>query len=271
MPELPEVETTLRGITPHILGKKLLSVSVTQPRLRWPVPVEKIQALKGSVVTDLKRRGKYILMCFGDQQLLLWHLGMSGSLRICGEDNMPKKHDHVSLAFSDNINLLFHDPRRFGCLLWADEEMHPLISHLGPEPLSDEFNGCYLKKQSENRHVAVKNFIMNSKVVVGVGNIYASEALFLSGIHPRRKVNLISLKRYDRLSEAVKVVLAEAIQMGGSTLNDFLDPQGVPGYFTQKLNVYGREGKRCKQCKTGIIRRVLLAQRSSFYCAVCQH
>jgi len=232
VPELPEVETTLRGIEPHVKDQSLLQVRVRQPQLRWPIPIAAIEQLKGHSVTSLKRRGKYILMYFDNNAYLLWHLGMSGSLRITTAGESLRKHDHVELVFGSSNSLRFHDPRRFGCLLIEQSaRQHALLEHLGPEPLQDAFHGRYLKQAAEGRKIPIKNFIMNSQVVVGVGNIYASEALFMAGIHPLRKAHAVSLQRYQILAECIKQVLSAAIQQGGTTLNDFVNPKGQPGYF----------------------------------------
>ncbi|WP_395377801.1 bifunctional DNA-formamidopyrimidine glycosylase/DNA-(apurinic or apyrimidinic site) lyase [Marinicella sp. W31] len=271
MPELPEVETTLRGIEPHVKGLTLKQVHVRQPQLRWPIPVSEIEQLLGRPVQRLKRRGKYILMYFDNGIYLLWHLGMSGSLRITHPDQALRKHDHVELIFDATTSLRFHDPRRFGCLLLAQaDEQHTLLEHLGPEPLQEGFDGKYLKKKAQGRKVAVKNFIMNSQIVVGLGNIYASEALFMAGIHPLRKAHAVSQQRYQVLAEKIKQVLSAAIRQGGTTLNDFVDPKGQPGYFEQQLLTYGRAGQPCKNCDAGVIKQVTIGQRSSFYCPECQ-
>ena len=271
MPELPEVETTLRGIEPHVVGLALQQVCVRQAQLRWPIPVSDIKQLQGHNVQRLRRRGKYILMYFDNDTYLLWHLGMSGSLRITHPDQPLRKHDHVDLVFNANTSLRFHDPRRFGCLLLAQaHDEHHLLQRLGPEPLLDAFDGDYLKKQAQGRKIAVKNFIMNSQVVVGVGNIYASEALFMAGIHPLRKAHAVSLQRYQLLAEKIKQVLSAAIRQGGTTLNDFVNPKGQPGYFEQQLLAYGRSEQPCKRCEAGFIRQITIGQRSSFYCSECQ-
>ena len=270
MPELPEVETTLRGIEPHVQGLELQHIHIHQPQLRWPVPVAEIEQLQGHCVTQLRRRGKYILMYF-DSSYLLWHLGMSGSMRITSPTEGLRKHDHVELVFGRNVSLRFHDPRRFGCLLCASaDEEHALLQQLGPEPLQDAFNGDYLKNKATGRKTSVKNFIMNSATVVGVGNIYASEALFMAGIHPKRQAHAISLQRYRLLSDCIKKVLSSAIRQGGTTLNDFVNPKGEPGYFEQQLWVYGRAGEACKRCGEARIKSTIIGQRNSFFCPQCQ-
>ena len=269
MPELPEVETTLRGIAPVLQGNVICDVRVRNPSLRWPIPTE-IQNACGHRVMGLSRRAKYLLIDCGNGGLLC-HLGMSGSLRVCREDEPPKKHDHFDLVLDSGNCIRYHDPRRFGALLWWDPpaEEHKLLRDLGPEPLTDEFDGKYLWQRSRGLRLPVKNFIMNQKVVVGVGNIYASEALFMSGIHPTRAAGRVGSGRYEDLAATIKDVLSRAITQGGTTLRDFLNSSGEPGYFAQDLLVYEREGKACFQCQTAI-RRKVIGQRSSYYCSACQ-
>ena len=269
MPELPEVETTRRGIAPHIQGKRITAVIVRQPRLRWPVAGDLAKTLVGQRVTAVDRRAKYLLV-HTPRGSLIMHLGMSGSLRVLPADSPVAKHDHLDLVFDDQC-LRLHDPRRFGAVLWCKDaiEQHPLLRHLGPEPLSHDFDGDWLYRLSRKRRVAVKNLIMDAGVVVGVGNIYANEALFLSGIHPQRPCNRISAARYNRLAANIKAVLQAAIRQGGSTLRDFLRVDGKPGYFAQRLQVYGRAGQPCSVCGQPIRQR-RIGQRSSFYCSHCQ-
>lgn len=271
MPELPEVETTLRGIEPTLKDQRITEIVVRNAALRWPVP-ESVQQACGQRVTAGRRRAKYLLLDL-DSNIggLLIHLGMSGSLRVCNADDPPRKHDHIDIVLESGRCIRFNDPRRFGAFLWWDApaEQHELLSRLGPEPLSEGFNGRHLYQLSRGRRGAVKNFIMDGHVVVGVGNIYASEALFMAGIHPSRAAGRISLTRYDALASAIKDVLARAIRRGGTTLRDFLDPGSNPGYFAQELLAYDREGKGCMQCG-GTIRRKVIGQRSSFYCPKCQ-
>ena len=272
MPELPEVETTLRGISPHITGSPITTVSVRQKKLRWPVSKE-IEKLGGTTITNARRRGKYLLLEVPESNgTLIFHLGMSGSLRICTTEQPLRKHDHIEMLFANGKAMRYHDPRRFGCALWCDSqpELHPLLANLGPEPLSDEFNGEHLFQLSRKRKVCVKTFIMNSHTVVGVGNIYASESLFMSGLRPGRSASRISMERYSLLAENIRKVLANAIEMGGTTLRDFVNSDGEPGYFSQQLLVYGRAGESCRDCGTVIKNRVI-GQRSSFYCPHCQH
>ena len=269
MPELPEVETTRRGISPHLIDQTVEKVVIRQRQLRWPIP-HAISALEGASVHAVERRAKYLLLHSGPGTAIL-HLGMSGSLRIVSAGEAPRKHDHVDLQLSSGDILRFHDPRRFGALLWTtrDAYQHKLLASLGPEPLGDEFDGTRLHTLSRKRSVAVKNFIMNSEVVVGVGNIYASEALFLSGIRPTTQAGKISRARYNSLAETIQQVLATAIDMGGTTLRDFVNPEGNPGYFKQSLYVYGRAGQPCQRCDTPIKNKVI-GQRASFYCPQCQ-
>jgi formamidopyrimidine-DNA glycosylase len=269
MPELPEVETTRRGILPHIQGKRITGVVVRQRQLRWPVPADLASSLTDATIERVERRAKYLLLDTGRGTLIL-HLGMSGSLRILPPGTPAGIHDHLDLLFADCL-LRLRDPRRFGAVLWTRQpvERHPLLHHLGPEPLSDAFDGDHLYRQSRNRRTAVKNLIMDGRVVVGVGNIYANEALFLSGIHPNRPCGRIALARYQRLADTIKQVLQAAIAQGGTTLRDFQQEDGNPGYFAQQLQVYGREGKACTHCGA-TIRQRRIGQRSSFYCSNCQ-
>jgi formamidopyrimidine-DNA glycosylase len=271
MPELPEVETTLRGLEPHLKGQSVVKLVVRNRRLRWPIPSGLEAKLRGQTLLGMRRRAKYLLLEFPHGHLLS-HLGMSGSLRLLTGDLTPQKHDHFDLAFANGMCLRYHDPRRFGLLLWTKREpaMHRLIRHLGPEPLSDKFTGEYLYRLAQKRKAAVKNFIMDGRIVVGVGNIYASEALHRAGIHPTRPAGRISLARYQNLASIIKIVLAEAIAAGGTTLKDFLNSAGLPGYFAQKLLVYGREGLPCGTCLS-LIRNLTVGQRASFYCPKCQN
>jgi len=269
MPELPEVETTLRGIEPHLLNQRVARVTVRDPRLRWPVPVEVCRA-EGQSFTGLQRRGKYLLLQLQHGGLIV-HLGMSGSLRIVQHATPPEKHDHIDVELENGVLLRFNDPRRFGAFLWVDGDMqsHELLRNLGPEPLSDAFTADYLYQGSRKRSVAIKNFIMNGHVVVGVGNIYASEALFMAGIHPQRAAGRVSRQRYEGLVAAIRDVLSRAIRRGGTTLRDFVNSDGAPGYFAQELLVYDRAGSDCLQCGSAI-RQKVIGQRSSYYCPACQ-
>ena len=271
MPELPEVETTRRGIAPHLEGRIIRSAVVRERRLRWPVDEALEAQIAGARVSRVGRRAKYLLL-ETDRGTGLLHLGMSGSLRLVDAHLPPQRHDHVDLLLDGARCLRFNDPRRFGSLHWVtgDVDAHWLLAQLGPEPLSMAFNGEHLYRSSRKLRVAVKPFIMNARVVVGVGNIYASEALFKAGIHPQRPAGRISAERMQRLAEAIKEVLMAAIAQGGTTLRDFTDSDGRPGYFRQHLTVYGRAGEPCPGCGAPIRQRVL-GQRSTFYCHHCQH
>ena len=269
MPELPEVETSRRGIAPWVLNQQVSGVVVRDRRLRWPVPGDIDSELPGQVIQSLRRRAKYLLFETNAGTAML-HLGMSGSLRIIDALEPAGKHDHVDIQFDSGKALRFRDPRRFGSLLWTREpNEHDLLRSLGPEPLSDGFDGDYLRRKARGRRVSIKQFIMNGSVVVGVGNIYASEALFLAGIHPQRRCDRISIQRMTQLADAIKSVLQSAIEAGGTTLRDFHGGHGEPGYFRQKLGVYGREGEPCPRCKRPLS-VVVLGQRSTFYCKDCQ-
>lgn len=269
MPELPEVETSRRGIAPWVLNREVRGVVVRDRRLRWPVPGEIDRVLPGQVIRSLSRRAKYLLFETSAGTAML-HLGMSGSLRIIDAKEPAGKHDHVDILFDSGKALRFRDPRRFGSLLWTREpHRHNLLRYLGPEPLSDNFYGDYLFRKARGRRVSVKQFIMNSSVVVGVGNIYANEALFLGGIHPKRSAGRIAPARMDKLATAIKTVLQSAIDAGGTTLRDFHGGDGEPGYFQLQLDVYGRDGEPCHRCARPISVRVL-GQRSTFYCKDCQ-
>lgn len=269
MPELPEVETTRRGIAPHLLGRRIKNLDIRQRRLRWPIPLSLIRALPGQTIHAIERRAKYLLIHTEPGSALL-HLGMSGSLRVLDPRTPAGKHDHYDWQLDSDQILRFTDPRRFGCLLWQPAgTTHKLLDALGPEPLSDAFDGNHLWQRSRGRSSAVKTFIMDQAIVVGVGNIYAAEALFAAGIHPMRKAGSVSRQRYALLAAEIKRILAYAITRGGTTLRDFISPDGAPGYFEQELFVYGREGEPCKFCARPI-RSITLGQRSTFYCAHCQ-
>ncbi|MEX2352685.1 MAG: bifunctional DNA-formamidopyrimidine glycosylase/DNA-(apurinic or apyrimidinic site) lyase [Gammaproteobacteria bacterium] len=270
MPELPEVETTCRGIAPYITGQTIHKITIRNGQLRWPVPDKLDDILHGHTVVTVSRRGKYILPVFGHGTLIM-HLGMSGSLRIVMQDTMPEKHDHVDIEFENGTILRFRDPRRFGCILWTTDapDQHKLLATLGPEPLLKTFNGKYLFEKSRGRVQAVKTFIMDSHIVVGVGNIYANEALFLSGIRPATPAGKISGPRYKKLAMYIKKTLKMAIKQGGTTLRDFAGGDGKPGYFQQSLNVYGRSGQPCRKCKRPI-RHQVIGQRATYYCGHCQ-
>lgn len=270
MPELPEVETTRRGIEPHLLGAAIHRLLVREPRLRWPIPADLPGKLKARRIQSVARRGKYLLLAT-DAGTLILHLGMSGSLRLADPEHPPRKHDHFDLVLESGLCLRFHDPRRFGCLLWteADPEGHPLLAGLGPEPLGADFSGELLHEKSRGRSAPVKAFIMDSHVVVGVGNIYANESLFRAGIAPGRVAGRISLARYGRLAEAIRTVLLASIAQGGTTLRDFVNEAGNPGYFHQLLDVYERGGEPCRRCGAPI-RTGRLGQRATYWCGRCQ-
>ena len=269
MPELPEVETTRRGIAPHTEGRRVSAILVRESRLRWAVP-NTVQSAVGHRIKAVRRRAKYLILDTSAGSIVI-HLGMSGSLTVQSKNKVVEKHDHLDIVFDDGNCLRLNDPRRFGACLWqgADEPQLKLFDSLGPEPLSDEFDGLRLFKQSRGRTLAVKNFIMTNAVVVGVGNIYANEALFMSGIDPRRAAGNISRARYARLAENIKNVLAKAIEQGGTTLRDFLGADGKPGYFRIQLKVYGKAGEDCPNCG-GAIRSMNVGQRNSFFCPKCQ-
>ncbi len=270
MPELPEVETVRRGIAPHVTGQTVERMVIRQRQLRWPVSRALPKAVAGRTIRRVGRRAKYLLIDAGAGHII-WHLGMSGSLRVLQDPPPPGPHDHVDMRLKSGATLRFRDPRRFGSMHWTrrDPLRHSLLAGLGPEPLGEGFDGAWLHARSQGRSVAVKNFLMDSKVVAGVGNIYASEALFRAGISPLRAAGRISAVRYERVAAAIKAVLSQAIEAGGTTLRDFMEVDGEPGYFAQELQVYGREGEACPQCGRPIRCRVV-GQRSSFYCAGCQ-
>ncbi len=276
MPELPEVETTRRGLSPHLTGVRLQHMMVHNGRLRWPIPPDLPATVAGQQVQRIDRRGKYLLVVLETGTLLI-HLGMSGSLRVVDQGAPRKTHDHVVWTWDTPPGetpreLRFHDPRRFGCCLWLTEnpDQHPLLCHLGPEPLTDAFGDDHLYRLSRGKRVPVKAFIMDSRVVVGVGNIYANEALFRVGIHPLRLAGRISAARYAQLQTAIRDILQQAITQGGTTLRDFVNGSGEPGYFQQTLSVYGRAGAPCVTCGRPLT-EVRLSARSTVYCGHCQH
>lgn len=270
MPELPEVETTRRGIAPALVGRTIVALVVRDRRLRWPVPAGLEQRLGGQPVSQLTRRAKYLLLETPAGSAII-HLGMSGSMRIVPENEAPEKHDHFDIVTSDAEVVRFNDPRRFGSLLWAGKQPleHPLLSELGPEPLGPDFTGDYLWQSSQGRKVTIKQHIMNSKVVAGVGNIYASEALFRAGIHPMRAARRIALPRMLLLVEEIRSVLSDAIKQGGTTLRDYRGGDGKPGYFKQQLLVYDRGDKPCIKCSKPV-KRIVQGQRATYYCSNCQ-
>jgi formamidopyrimidine-DNA glycosylase len=269
MPELPEVETTRRGLAPHLERRRVASVLLRRPDLRWPIPPEISEQLPGQRIAAVRRRAKYLLLDTPAGSALL-HLGMSGSLRVLPAKTPPVAHDHVDIALDSGRVLRFNDPRRFGCLLWQPPgETHPLLRGLGPEPLSDDFAGGYLFARSRGRHAPVKAFLMDQRIVVGVGNIYAAEALFAAGISPLRAAGRVSRERYGQLADAVRRILAQAIERGGTTLRDFLGPDGAPGYFEQELSVYGRGGEPCLRCGRPL-KQAWPGQRATVWCGHCQ-
>jgi len=269
MPELPEVETTRLGLAPHLAGRRVQRVTLRRPDLRWPIPPEISETLPGQRIDAVRRRAKYLLFETKAGSALV-HLGMSGCLRVLPASTPVGTHDHVDLGIGQRRVLRFTDPRRFGCLLWQPPgEIHPLLRTLGPEPLSDDFDGDWLFTLSRKRRAPVKAFLMDQRIVVGVGNIYANEALFAAGISPLRAAGKISLERYRGLAEAVKRILQHAIERGGTTLRDFLSPDSQPGYFEQELMVYGRGGQPCPQCGRAL-QQALIAQRNTVWCGYCQ-
>jgi len=270
MPELPEVETTRRGIAPHITGEQVQQVVVRNPHLRWPVSRRLAQELVGQRIDSVSRRAKYLLLQT-DAGTAILHLGMSGSLRVLDAGTPPGRHDHVDIVFTNGRALRLTDPRRFGSLHWTRRPagQHKLLASLGPEPLGESFSGDYLYQRSRGRKQAIKQFIMNSQVVVGIGNIYASEALYMAGIYPRRAAGRVSRKKYALLAEVIREVLSDAITAGGTTLRDYVNGNGQPGYFKLHLNVYGHGGEPCISCREPI-REIRQGQRSTFYCPVCQ-
>ena len=269
MPELPEVETTRCGIAPHLVGRRVAAVTLRRPDLRWPIPAQIVDELPGQRIDAVRRRAKYLLLDAQSGSAIL-HLGMSGSLRVLPQATPARSHDHVDIHLDDGALLRLTDPRRFGALLWQPAgEIHELLAHLGPEPLSDAFDAAYLARMAAGRSAPVKHFLMDQRIVVGVGNIYAAEALFRAGIHPARSAGRISRVRWQRLADAVKAILAHAIARGGTTLRDFLNPDGEPGYFEQELFVYGRAGQPCKACGTPL-RAADWGQRATVYCPRCQ-
>ena len=270
MPELPEVETTRRGLAPHLVGRRIDAVTVRNPRLRWPIPHDFAQALLGQHIRALRRRAKYLIMDL-DQGAVIVHLGMSGALSIVAASAPAGKHDHVDLVVQGERMLRFTDPRRFGSFHFVsgDPERHELLSGLGPEPLSPEFTGERLRALTRGRRAGIKETLMNAHVVAGIGNIYANEALFRAGIHPRTPAGVISLRRHCNLTAAVRETLADAIRAGGSSLRDWHHADGSLGYFQQRYFVYGRSGEPCRHCGT-TIRKLRDAQRATYYCPRCQ-
>lgn len=270
MPELPEVETTRRGIEPHVVDQKIREVIVRRRDLRWPVSVT-LEETEGHTITSVQRRSKYLLLSISDGTTVMIHLGMSGSLRVVQPAEEWKKHDHVALSLANGKQLRFHDPRRFGLIfhLSGKPAEHPLICSLGPEPLDEAFTSDYLFDRCARRAAAIKLIIMDAKIVVGVGNIYASEALFHAGIRPQTAANQLTKTRIPKLIHAIREVLLASIEQGGTTLRDFLNSDGSPGYFSQRLFVYGRKGEPCLKCGS-LIEHAVLGQRATYWCPKCQ-
>lgn len=270
MPELPEVETTCQGLKKALCGQAIVATTVRNSALRYPVNADLADKLINNTIIDLYRRAKYLILRLNYGHLLI-HLGMSGHLRMTQCEHPAKKHDHIDIELCNNSILRYHDPRRFGIVLWFEQapEEHPLLNKLGPEPLLDEFNADYLFKQCSKRKSAIKTIIMNNQVVVGVGNIYACESLFKAKIHPKRSASTLKLNECQRLVDAIKLVLTEAIKQGGTTLKDFFSSDGKPGYFSQSLAVYGRQGNSCYQCKQELL-SCKIGQRNTVYCNHCQ-
>ncbi|GKS70249.1 DNA-(apurinic or apyrimidinic site) lyase [Nitrosomonas sp. PY1] len=276
MPELPEVEVTRLGIAPYLEGRSIEQIVIRNPRLRWPIPDNLPLILPGMIIQNISRRAKFLLFDCRIGTLLI-HLGMSGSLRILqGKRNasidLPEKHDHFDIVLHDQTILRLRDPRRFGAVLWHEGDVlqHPLLRSLGPEPLTENFNASYLIEQTRGSRVNIKQTLMNNQIVVGVGNIYANEALFLAGINPKIAAGRIGLKRYEKLVDTIKILLKQAIAAGGSSLRDFVNSNGNKGYFQYQYWVYARGDQNCKKC-THIIKQTKQGQRSSFYCTKCQH
>lgn len=277
MPELPEVEVTRLGIAPYLEGRSIEQIVIRNPRLRWPIPDNLPSILPRVTIQSVSRRAKFLLFdcCIGT---LLIHLGMSGSLRILqgkkkASVDLPEKHDHFDIVLHDQTVLRLRDPRRFGAVLWHEGDdifQHPLLRNLGPEPLTENFNASYLLRQTRGSRVNIKQTLMNNQIVVGVGNIYANEALFLAGINPKIAAGRIGLKRYEKLVGTIKTLLKQAIAAGGSSLRNFVNSNGNKGYFQYQYWVYARGNQNCKKC-AHVIKQIKQGQRSSFYCTECQH
>ena len=270
MPELPEVETTRRGILPHIENQTIVKAIIRERRLRWLIPANLPQILRNKTIIKVERRAKYLLLITHEGTIII-HLGMSGFLNILLEHSPIKKHDHIDLVLSNHKILRFTDPRRFGAFIWTEKtpHEHELLQHLGVEPLSQNFTGRYLHLSAKNRKAPIKSFLMDNKIVTGIGNIYATEALFAAGIHPTAPANSISIERLEKLVKSSKQILRQAIKHGGTTLKDFVNSDGKPGYFSNQLKVYGRAGKKCFVCQS-ILQSMQIGQRSTVYCKHCQ-
>ncbi|MDH5433468.1 MAG: bifunctional DNA-formamidopyrimidine glycosylase/DNA-(apurinic or apyrimidinic site) lyase [Gammaproteobacteria bacterium] len=269
MPELPEVETSKRGIYPYCLNQKIKTIEVRNSRLRWPVNEDISEKMSGQTIIEIVRRGKYLLLITESNSLMI-HLGMSGSLRICEATRPVEKHDHVDIELQNGKIIRYNDPRRFGCVMLNPDKLnHKLLIKLGVEPLESEFSAEYLYKACKSSNQPIKSLIMNSQIVVGVGNIYAQESLFRSKIKPTRKANGLSRKMVADLVNSIKQILSQAIEAGGSSLKDFTSAEGKPGYFQQTLDVYGRSGQPCKQCGKEL-KKIIIAQRATVFCSSCQ-
>ena len=268
MPELPEVEVSRMGISPHLVGQTIKSITFRTPKLRWDIPQE-LKQLEGEVIEQITRRAKYLVIQTKAGNAVV-HLGMSGSLRVLDAELAPGKHDHVDLKLTNGKILRYNDPRRFGAWLWSKPEaVHPVLLGSGPEPLTEEFNAAHLAEKAKGRRVAIKQFVMDNKVVVGVGNIYANEALFSSKIHPLRPANKVTSAEWELITKEIKQVLTTAIEQGGTTLKDFAQADGKPGYFAQELQVYGKAGEPCPSCGE-ILQEQKIGQRNTFFCDSCQ-
>ncbi|MDN3608512.1 bifunctional DNA-formamidopyrimidine glycosylase/DNA-(apurinic or apyrimidinic site) lyase [Vibrio ostreicida] len=267
MPELPEVEVSRMGISPHLTGQTIAKLTIRTPKLRWDIPTA-LKKMEGQVIRHISRRAKYLFI-ETDAGSALVHLGMSGSLRILDAEIEPGKHDHVDLKLTNGKVLRYNDPRRFGAWLWTEDNDHEALRNMGPEPLTDAFCSDYIAQKAKGRRVAVKQFIMDNKVVVGVGNIYANESLFSARIHPLSPAGVITLNQWQRLVLEIKQVLETAIKQGGTTLKDFAQADGKPGYFAQELQVYGKAGHPCSHCGA-VIQEQKVGQRNTFFCNVCQ-
>ena len=271
MPELPEVETTRLGISPHVIGKKIREVVIRRYDLRWPISPE-LAEFAGRMFRSVKRRSKYLLLESDSEEVVIVHLGMSGSLRMVPEGDEWRKHDHIGITLEGGLQMRYHDPRRFGLVLVVpatEVESHPLLKNLGPEPLAENFTPAHLYQALRKKNIAIKLAVMDAKLVVGVGNIYASESLFRAGIHPALPANQLTKPKAQKLVRAIQEVLAESIAQGGTTLRDFVNSDGQPGYFAQRLFVYGRKGEDCRVCG-GIISHAAMGQRATFWCGGCQ-
>lgn len=270
MPELPEVETTKQGIKPHLENETIIGATLRNSKLRLPVPSDLEALCTGKIIKEVTRRAKYILIHLNKGTILI-HLGMSGHLRIVPEATPPGKHDHIDTILTNGMMLRYCDPRRFGLFTYIDENpyQHSLLTHLGPEPLSDAFDSDYLYRRAKNKNVPIKSLIMNNEIVVGVGNIYATESLFLAGIHPQNPAKSLTRQQLTKLTEHIKNILQRAITAGGTTLKDFYAFDGKPGYFNFALNVYGRKKQACFQCANHI-ETIIIAGRHSAFCPKCQ-